>query len=779
MGNTLKNTYTLPVILTYGTVVFPDSKIEIPVKTEMDSGAVKEILEKTESLFLIFPLKKPLTSEFNVNNISEVGVIATLEKGPYKKQNEFGEIAKYIVIKSLSYVKLSQIQATSGFFVASAQDFKLKKEDNNASINAIYNAIMHTINESKGMFEHLSAAFLKKLAEGIDVDTFINYISSVGLLTYDTEIQILNEPSRLKRLEIIDKELPRRIEALKIQQDVINESQRNAMKSQNEYFLREQLKTIKEKLGDDNDSDNDEILKRVEENPYPQNIKDKVKKEIKKLSNMSPNSPEFSTSKVYIDTLINLPWYQTTTDNEDLKNVKEVLDKDHYQLEEPKKRIIEYLAVKKMTGNLKAPILCFYGPPGTGKTSLAISIAKALNRKFFKCSLGGVYDESEIRGHRRTYVASLPGKIIYGMQKCGVINPVFLLDEIDKLGDPGMKGDPSSALLEVLDPEQNFAFNDNYIEEPYDLSNVLFIATANTLDTIPAPLRDRLELINLSSYTQVEKLEIAKRHLLKKALLANGLAQNAITFTDEAFYYIIEHYTREAGVRTLERKISSIIRKFVVEMVDSQSKSKKHVTIATVKKFLGTEIFESSKKETTGQVGVVTGLAYTQYGGDILAIEVNSFHGKGALLITGSLGDVMKESCSIALDYIKANAEHYSIDPEIFSKIDIHIHVPEGGVPKDGPSAGVAITTAIISCLSNKQVNPDIAMTGEVTLRGNVLPIGGLKEKSMAAMRSGITTILVPAANKANVEELPQEVKDKLKIIYIKQVDDAVKAIFL
>ncbi|MEG1313415.1 MAG: S16 family serine protease, partial [Bacilli bacterium] len=312
-----------------------------------------------------------------------------------------------------------------------------------------------------------------------------------------------------------------------------------------------------------------------------------------------------------------------------------------------------------------------------------------------------------------------------------------------------------------------------------DLSNVLFIATANTLDTIPAPLRDRLELINLSSYTQVEKLEIAKRHLLKKALLANGLAENAITFTDEAFYYIIEHYTREAGVRTLERKISSIIRKFVVEMVDSQTKSKKHVTIATVKKFLGTEIFESSKKETSGQVGVVTGLAYTQYGGDILAIEVNSFHGKGALLITGSLGDVMKESCSIALDYIKANAERYSIDPEIFSKIDIHIHVPEGGVPKDGPSAGVAITTAIISCLSNKQVNPDIAMTGEVTLRGNVLPIGGLKEKSMAAMRSGITTILVPAANKANVEELPQEVKDKLKIIYIKQVDDAVKAIFL
>ena len=476
----------------------------------------------------------------------------------------------------------------------------------------------------------------------------------------------------------------------------------------------------------------------------------------------------------YIDTLLAAPWYQKTEDNDDLNNVRKILDEDHFGLEKVKKRIIEYLAVKKMTGNLKAPILCFYGPPGTGKTSLAKSIARALDRKFFKASLGGVSDESEIRGHRRTYVGSMPGRIIQGMTKSGVTNPVFLLDEIDKVGGSSLHGDPSSALLEVLDPEQNFSFNDNFIEEPYDLSNVLFIATANYLENVPAPLRDRLELIEVPSYTELEKIKIATGFLVPKEMKANGLAEGDIVFEEEAIKEIIEHYTMEAGVRNLERLIASICRKAVVDIL-SNPETKKPVVITVEKaiEYLGVEIFEGSKKEKENQIGVVTGLAYTEFGGDILPIEVTYFPGKGGLVLTGKLGDVMKESATIALDYVRANAKKYHIDDEIFQKNDIHIHVPEGAVPKDGPSAGVAITTAIISCLSHTPVNANVAMTGEVTLRGKALAIGGLREKSLAALRSGIKEIIVPIDNKKDVSELPEEVKKTLKINFMTCVDDA------
>ncbi|NCA97483.1 MAG: endopeptidase La [Bacteroidia bacterium] len=412
------------------------------------------------------------------------------------------------------------------------------------------------------------------------------------------------------------------------------------------------------------------------------------------------------------------------------------------------------------------------GAPGVGKTSLGKSIARALGRKFFKASLGGISDEAEIRGHRRTYVGSMPGRIINGMKKSGVINPVFLLDEVDKLST-SYKGDPASALLEVLDPEQNFAFNDNYVEEPYDLSNVLFIATANYLENIPAPLRDRLELIEVNSYTELEKIQIAKHFLLKKQLKANGIEDKNIAFSDEAFRYIIQNYTREAGVRELERKIAAIIRRIVVELVKDPKLTMVEVTPEIVRKHLGVELFENTKKEKENQIGVVTGLAYTEYGGDILPIEVNYFPGKGNLVLTGKLGDVMKESASIALDYVRSNSDKYQIDNELFSKNDIHVHVPEGAVPKDGPSAGVAITTAIISCLTKKPVDANVAMTGEVTLRGYALPIGGLREKSLAALRSGIKTIVVPKDNKKAVDELPKEVKDALNIVYMRTVDDA------
>ena len=541
-------------------------------------------------------------------------------------------------------------------------------------------------------------------------------------------------------------------------------------------MVREKLKAIKRELGEDggDKNDPDTILEKLEKNPYPENVKNKVKAELKKFEMMPQGSLEAALIQSYVDVLMNVPWWQKTEDNDSLENVEKILDEDHYGLENPKKRIIEYLAVKKLTGNLKSPILCFYGPPGTGKTSLGKSIARALGRKFFKASLGGISDEAEIRGHRRTYVGSMPGRIIQGMRKAGVNNPVFLLDEVDKLAS-SYKGDPASALLEVLDPEQNYQFNDNYLEEPYDLSDVLFICTANYLENIPGPLRDRLELIQLSSYTELEKVQIATGHLVKKQRELNGLKESQATFTEDAIKYIIRSYTRESGVRDLERKIASCLRKVVVAIVKDPSIESITIDEKKVREYLGTPIFEDSKKEQKPQIGVVTGLAYTEFGGDILPIEVNYFKGKGALVLTGHLGDVMKESCSIALDYVKSNADKFGINPELFAENDIHIHVPEGAVPKDGPSAGVAITTAIVSCLSKTPVNPDVAMTGEVTLRGNALAIGGLREKSLAALRSGIKTIIVPEENKKDVEELPKEVKETLKIEYMKSADDAIK----
>ena len=559
-----------------------------------------------------------------------------------------------------------------------------------------------------------------------------------------------------------------------IEQTIQNTIRESAEKSQREYFLREKLKAVKKELGDNVDDahDPDSIRERLDKEPFPENIKTKIRNELKKFEMMPGGSLEAALIQNYIDTLMAIPWFQQTTDDEDLSNVEKILDEDHYGLDQAKERIIEYLAVKKLTGNLKSPILCFYGPPGCGKTSLGRSVARALGRKFFKCSLGGISDEAEIRGHRRTYVGSMPGRIISGMKKVGVTNPVFLLDEIDKLAS-SYKGDPASAMLEVLDPEQNFAFNDNYVEEPYDLSDVLFICTANDLSKIPGPLRDRLELIEVPSYTELEKVQIAKGYLVSKQIGLNGLKETQVSIDDDAILYIIQKYTRESGVRDLERKVASCLRKVAVAIVKDSSIESIHIDIDKVREYLDVEIFDNTKKETKAQVGVVTGLAYTQYGGDILPIEVNYFKGKGQLIITGQLGDVMKESCSIALDYIRANDERYGIDSKIFETNDIHIHVPEGATPKDGPSAGVAITNAIISCLTNTPVDSNVAMTGEVTLRGHALPIGGLREKSLAALRSGIKTIIVPKGNEKDVKDLPEEVKKNLNIVFMEKVDDA------
>ena len=573
-----------------------------------------------------------------------------------------------------------------------------------------------------------------------------------------------------ERLYLILQEIESEKELSQIENKINDKVKTRIEESQKEYYLREKMRAIKEELGDvpDTDKDVDAIRKRLEENPYPDSIKDKIRDELSRYEMLPAASGETGVIKTYIDWMMDLPWWQESRDNEDLNLASEILDADHYGLEKIKERILEYLAVKQMTNSLRAPIICLVGPPGVGKTSLAKSVARALDRKFVKISLGGVKDESEIRGHRRTYLGSMPGRFIQAMKKAGTVNPVFLIDEIDKMASD-YKGDPASAMLEVLDPEQNSLFSDHYIEEPYDLSKVLFIATANYLENIPNALRDRLEIIELSSYTELEKIEIAKRHLVPKQIKENGLKTSQLKIDDEMISFLIRYYTRESGVRQLERVIATVCRKSVLAILKDNKRSIK-VTKKLVKEWLGHEKFEYGKRETKDQIGTVTGLAYTSFGGDVLQVEVNHFEGKGKLVITGQLGDVMKESATIAYDYVRANAKKYKIQPEVFEKNDIHIHVPEGAVPKDGPSAGVTLTTALVSSLSDTPVKANLAMTGEVTLRGNVLPIGGLKEKSMAAHRCGITTIVIPKANVKDLDDVPATVKESVNFVPVERV---------
>ena len=682
-----------------------------------------------------------------------------------------------IRIMGSARVKVNNVSFdASGFFVADSEKLNDVTGDEKKVVSLTKTIISSLQNVPQITSSIPRTALMELNSHGADPAELADFLAPYLPLTDLGRQMILEENNVEKRLAIVLGAINDAIEEAKIDNEIQKDVAQSTEKQQRDYILREKLRAIKKELGegDDGSDDEDKIRERLENNPYPDHVKAKVKSELKRYSMMPQASLESSLIMSYIQTLMDVPWYEETKDNDDINNVKKILDEDHYGLTDVKKRIVEYLAVKKMTGNLKAPILCFYGPPGCGKTSLGKSIARALGRKFFKASLGGISDEAEIRGHRRTYVGSMPGRIISGMKRVGVTNPVFLLDEVDKLAS-SYKGDPASALLEVLDPEQNFAFNDNYLEEPYDLSNVLFICTANYLENIPAPLRDRLELIEVNSYTEFEKVKIAQGFLFKKQMSANGLKPRQISISEESYHFIIQKYTREAGVRELERKIASLMRKAVVELLSDKSIKKIEITPEVVQKYLGKPIFDNTKKEAKPQVGVVTGLAYTQFGGDILPIEVNYFPGKGNLVLTGKLGDVMKESASIAYDYVRSNANKYKIDSKLFADNDIHIHVPEGAVPKDGPSAGVALTTAIVSCFTNRPVNNEVAMTGEVTLRGNALPIGGLREKSLAALRSGIKTIIVPSENEKDVSELPKEVKDGINIIYMKNVDDALK----
>ena len=756
---------TVPVVATRGIVLFPDQDVMIEVARKKSVNAVNEAGTSYNGMVFVVCQKDIRVENPTEDSLYTVGTLAKIKI--VRKKEGFYRVT-FSGAKRARIVKLMDSPSMMQAEIETLEDISGDQMEEMALARRIVSE-----------FDNFTVSFpqdiISKLSSGVSAAALTNQFAQYYAMDTATRQKLLETLSVNERLYMIIEELEKQQQLNRIEASINEKVKERINDGQKEYFLREKLKAIKEELGDVSSVSDDttELREQIENNPYPEYVKQKALEELHKYEMLPPGSGEASVSRNYLDWLLKVPWWQETEDNDDLKAVRKVLDEDHYGLEKVKDRIMEYLAVKQMTGTLNSPILCLVGPPGVGKTSLAKSIARALDRKFVKMSLGGVRDEAEIRGHRRTYLGALPGRIIQGMKKAGVVNPVFLIDEIDKMG-ADYKGDPSDALLEVLDPEQNALFSDHYLEEAYDLSKVMFVATANYLENIPAPLQDRLEIIELPSYTEIDKLTIAKEHLIPKQLKMNGLKKTQFHIKDEEILYLIRHYTREAGVRQLERVIGSLCRKTVLSILNDGKKSVT-VTKKWINEKLGKEMFEYGSKEKKDQIGVVTGLAYTSFGGDVLSIEVNSFEGKGNLVLTGKLGDVMKESAEIALDYVKAHASEFGIDPKYFEKHDIHIHVPEGAVPKDGPSAGVTLTTALISALSNTPVHANLAMTGEVTLRGNVLPIGGLREKSLAAHRVGIQKILIPKKNVRDLDEVPQAVKDTITFVPVETMSQVLK----
>lgn len=753
----------LPLVCTRGVVVFPNQEVIIDVGREKSTRAVEEAQENYQSQVVLVAQRDLALENPDADDVYSFGTLCQIK--------HIRRMEGYLRVKfrGMQRVEIHTIINDDDMMTTTAEVHEDIMQDGMEEV-ALIRKIAKQFEEIEAVSQTIPKEMINELAKGVSAPALADQISQLFPFTLEKRQQLLETLGVNDRLYIILQEIESEKELSQIENKINDKVKTRIEESQKEYYLREKMRAIKEELGDvpDTDKDVDAIRKRLDENPYPETIKEKVKDELSRYEMLPAASGETGVIKTYIDWLMDLPWWQESTDNADLNAAAERLDEDHYGLEKIKERILEYLAVKQMTNSLKAPIICLVGPPGVGKTSLAKSVARALDRKFVKISLGGVKDESEIRGHRRTYLGSMPGRFVQAMKKASTINPVFLIDEIDKMASD-YKGDPASAMLEVLDPEQNSVFSDHYIEEPYDLSKVLFIATANYLENIPNALRDRLEIIELSSYTELEKVEIAKRHLVPKQIEENGLKASQLKIDDEMISYLIRFYTRESGVRQLERVIATVCRKSVLAILKDKKRSIK-VNKKLVKEWLGHEKFEYGKREMKDQVGTVTGLAYTSFGGDVLQIEVNHFEGKGKLVITGQLGDVMKESASIAYDYVRANAKKYKINTEMFEKNDIHIHVPEGAVPKDGPSAGVTLTTALVSSLSGIPVKANLAMTGEVTLRGHVLPIGGLKEKSMAAHRCGITTVVIPKANVKDLDDIPVTVKESVNFIPVDRV---------
>lgn len=763
MNDNTNQQIRVPLVCTRGVIVFPQQEVIIDVGRSKSVHAVEDAQNAFDSHVVLVSQKDMGTEDPNQENLYGVGALCLIK--------HIRRMDGYLRVKfaGMQRARILEIHDEDGYMSA---DIELLEDEFGDQLEemALVRRLAKQLENMDVLNQSIPKEMIQELSKGVSAQYMADQIAQLFPFSVERRQQLLEDVHINERLLLILQELESEKE-LSLMENRINEKVKNRIEEgQKEYYLREKMRAIKEELGDvpDSDKDSDEIRRRLDENPYPQGIKDKVKEELSRYEMLPAASGESGVIKTYIDWLMALPWWQESKDNEDLSEAQRILDEDHFGLEKVKERIMEYLAVKQMTNSLKAPILCLVGPPGVGKTSLSKSVARALDRRFVKISLGGVKDESEIRGHRRTYLGSLPGRFIQGMKKAGTINPVFLIDEIDKMASD-YKGDPASAMLEVLDPEQNSLFSDHYLEEPYDLSKVLFIATANYLEDIPVALRDRLEIIQLSSYTELEKLSIAKEHLLPKQLKENGLKPTQLKIEDDLILHLIRYYTREAGVRQLERTIATICRKSVLAILKDHKRSIK-LNKKLIVQWLGQPKFEYGKREVKDQVGAVTGLAYTAFGGDVLQIEVTHFDGKGKLVITGQLGDVMKESATIAYDYVRANAKKYRIKPDLFEKNDIHIHVPEGAVPKDGPSAGVTLTTALVSSLSNTKVKADVAMTGEVTLRGNVLPIGGLKEKSMAAHRCGIKTVVIPKANVKDIEDIPEAVKESIQFVAVEKI---------
>lgn len=762
-------TEQLPAIVVSDIVPLPSNEIRVEINRPEDIKALKSAEQYRNHVVLLLPSKGDTQNEV-MDSYYKRGVIAKIVLNMTNPNGSRRVKLQVIVRADLEEFVLTTPHLLVKFTTKPSISSDPDKEV--ATLELIKQELVSN-NKMMPVLENRDV-ILNSLRKGILSSEFSDVVACNLIGDYRSHLKYLFEDDTTNRLIMILEDLRKQKYFVGLENKIDEEVKRSINEAQKEYYLREKMKAIQDELGDKakKETDIDVLRKKIKEAKMPKSVEEKAYSELNRYMSTPSTSPESGIIRTYLDFLIALPWNNQSVDSDDIKKAKEILDEDHYGLDKVKERILEYLAVKIMTQKNPQAILCLVGPPGVGKTSLAKSIARALNKKFVKLSLGGVKDESEIRGHRRTYLGALPGRILQNLKRAGTNNPVFLLDEIDKMSSD-YKGDPTSAMLEVLDAEQNQFFSDNYLEEPFDLSHVFFIATANYLGNIPEPLRDRIEIVEVSSYTEYEKFEIASHHLLKKQLKANGLDDSKFTISDQAIYAIIQNYTREAGVRELERLLSAIIRKAIKNILMNGAE-KIEITVDNLEDYLGKAKYTNNKTEENDLVGVVTGLAYTQFGGDTLSIEATHYKGDGKLLLTGQLGDVMKESAQAAFSYVKSNAEKYNINIKDIKESDVHIHVPEGAIPKDGPSAGVTITTALISTFTNRPVHHEIGMTGEVTLRGQVLPIGGLREKSIAAHRSGLKKIIIPFDNLKDVDEIPESVKNSLEIIPVKAVEEII-----
>ncbi len=761
----------LPVLPIRNAVLFPGAVAPFDVGREKSVALVEDVDNLSSPVIAIFAQKDPSTDDPNGEDLHQVGCAARVLKALKHSSGNYS-----LILQGITRIKLQDVTQGAPYMKAKIQRLEdAGPEDDEAE------ALSMSLRDIAKQVIQLMPELPREAGSLIDSIQGPGALADLVAANLDAPVEekaVLLETVEVKeRIRKVLRLLTRQLEILKMRERINSQIKEEMGKNQREYVLRQQLKAIKEELGEDDgdQGDLDGLEDRIAKASLPTEAEQVAKKQIKRLRNMQVGSAEYTVVRTYLDWILDLPWHNSTLDNLEIAQVRKVLDEDHYGLEKVKKRILEYLAVRKLKKDKKGPILCLIGPPGVGKTSLGRSIARALGRKFHRISLGGVHDEAAIRGHRRTYVGALPGQIIQGMKKVATVNPVFMMDEVDKIGHD-FRGDPAAALLEVLDPEQNNTFADHYLEIPYDLSNIMFVATANIADPIPAPLRDRMEILEIPGYTRNEKLAIARRHLIPKQIEEHGISKEQLEIADTAIDVIIDFYTREAGVRTLERQIASVIRGVAVKIAEGDLTPRKIETADQVREFLGAQRYSSEVAERTEEPGVATGLAWTSVGGEILFIEATRMHGAGKLQLTGQLGDVMKESAQAALSFVRANAERFGIAKDFLDKSDIHIHIPAGGMPKDGPSAGVTMFTALVSLLTGIRVRHDVAMTGEISLRGRVLPIGGLKEKVLAAHRAGIKRVLVPERNKADLDEVPVEVKNDLEFVFVSKMEQVLEA---